>query len=66
MVPPTVKVVLPTSVNGISKVPHKHPQRLVSMVLLDLTKLTKEINHHRLTLCFHSRDWVRPYPFFLY
>lgn len=48
MVPATCGVNLFSSVTPIYKVPHRHAQSIVSMVIINTIKLTIRINFHRL------------------
>lgn len=55
---PTIKVGLPTSVNLVTTVLHRHVQRpWVSQVILDSVKLMMNTNHHQRSFCFFFGFW---------
>lgn len=50
----TFRVGLSTSSNSILKLPYRHVQKFVSIVILDLIELTIKITHHSYFKC-HCR-----------
>lgn len=45
MIPPTFRVHLPTATSLVYIIPHRQAERFVSMVTLNLAKLTIRTNH---------------------